>query len=574
MRAGSPALQPRADRVTHSNDERPDRRRGLWWTAELPAMLVVYVSVTVAVATVAGFLGWPVLRHREGSVTVLVVALALAVAVWRVSRSDGTTDGSDGSWVSILPSAGVVVALLAAIVVGGVGQVEWFLNGDHPRHAVYVADTWSQGALTYAEESYPRGWHSLLAAVWSIFGAALEPEAVDRLLRVMASASLLMSALLALALASVGMALGQRQGLNRQASVLVGVAAASASLLNFSFANFQVLGYENSLVGAVVLATCGREVVARPASFRAVIVCAAGVVLTAHSWQLLLPAVGVAAVYCGWRLLQSGTDRAALRVASVALVSGVVALPGLVSVVTSVGLEHATEAGPDNPVPVALLAAGVISAVTLSVWAARRPVRSPGGRDAGPRGDGAPRGGAPRRRSDRLLPEQAPLAHGGHGTAMGGRCARPCALAASFTRVPATGSTVRVLGGTAVGLLVLYGLLMPWGAQLGVWSTVDGRRVLPAVTSPGSHRAQVVWLERSETDDAIARSLLDVYRVADTRERVPQGRVSVDEECSVLTAASSPAILSTAETRVARSRYACEPDAVLLQVRPSALSIP
>ena len=262
-----------------------------------------------------------------------------------------------------------------------------------------------------------------------------------------------------------------------------------------------------------------------------------------------------------------------MRVAAAALVSGVVALPGLVSVVTSVGLEHATEAGPDNPVPVALLGAGVISAVILSVRARDGRCTVLAAATLVPAGTAL----LVAVLLEVALTDYYPSKLLWHTAVMGlPWVAAALVLAARglVQSVPASGSTVRVVGGTAVGLLVLYGLLMPWGAQLGVWSTVDGERVLSAVTSPGSPRAQVVWLQRSPTDDAVARSLLDVYRVAATRERVPQGRVSIDQECSALTRAASPTILSTAQADVARQRYACEPDAVLLQVRPTGSSIP
>ena len=559
-------------RMTIGHEETPDRHQQEWWTAELPALLVLYVSGTVAILIVVGWVEGSPLRHRGGSVLVLLLGFGLAVALWRASRFGrrAADDEGEGSWLLVIPSAGVLVTLLAAIAVGGVGQLEWFLNGDHPRHAVYVADTWSQGALTYAHESYPRGWHSVLAAVWSMSGAGLEPGALDRLLRIMASASLILSAVLALALGNLGLALGSRLGLRRPASVVVGLVAASASLLNFSFANFQALGYENSLVGAVVLATCGREVVARPASFQAVVVCAAGVALTAHSWQLLLPAVGVAAVYCCWRFLRSGAHRAAVRVSAVALVSGAVAVPGLMSVVTSVGLGHVTEAGPNTPVPLGLLGAGVIAAVLLSATARDGRCSTVAAATLVPAGMAL----VVSLLLDVALTDYYPSKLLWHTAVMGLPWTAAAVMMGARSlahALPAFGPTVRVLGGAAVGLLILYGLLMPWGALLGLWSTVDGERVLAAVTSPGSHLAQVVWLQRSPTDDAVARSLLDVYRVDATRARAPQGRVSLDDECSALRRAASPTILSTAEADVARQRYACEPNAVLLQVpRPAA----
>jgi hypothetical protein len=471
----------------------------------------------------------------------------------------------------VVPSVGIVVALGASVVAGGALQVEWFLNGDHPRHAVYVADTWNEGALTYAVESYPRGWHSLVAAGWSVAGAGLVPTAVDRLLRIMASACLLLSALLALALASLGMALGRRQGLSRRVSVAVGVAAASASLLNFSLANFQALGYENSLFAAVVLTVCGREVIVRPGSARAVAVCGAGATVIAHSWQLLLPAVGAAFLYCAWRLAQTGRD-GAVWVVVTSVVSAAVSFPALVSVVTAVGLGHATEAGPDTPVPVVLLMGGAASVVVLSfrerdgrstVLAAMTLMPAVTALVMAVVLHVALTDYYP----SKLLWHTAVMALPwlASALAVGAR--------ATMRSWPVTSSAVRVLGGSAVGLLLLYALLMPWGARLGVWSTVDGDRVVPAVTTPGAARAQVVWLQRTPTDDSVARSLLDIYRVAGTRARVPQARLSVAEECTLLRASAEPTVLSTAGAAAVRGRYACEPRATHLPVvgvRPSS----
>ena len=68
--------------------------------------------------------------------------------------------------------------------------------------------------------------------------------------------------------------------------------------------------------------------------------------------------------------------------------------------------------------------------------------------------------------------------------------------------------------------------------------------------------------------DAIARSLLDVLRVADTKERAPQAMLSIAEECELLRRAGRPLVASTAAEDAVRERYSCVPEVAILHVVP------
>jgi len=64
----------------------------------------------------------------------------------------------------------------------------------------------------------------------------------------------------------------------------------------------------------------------------------------------------------------------------------------------------------------------------------------------------------------------------------------------------------------------------------------------------------------------VTRSLLDVLRVAETRVRAPQARLTVAQECALLEDAARPVVLSTEPEASVRSRYACVPDLTVIRV--------
>src|SRR5918993_311508 len=540
---------------------------GRWpagFIGEIPALSTIFLAVIVSGSLAAGLVDWPVLQSPMRSAVLLVFGVALTVAAAVVCAPSPVPASTQQHLVMALPAFGVLAGIVALAAAGGSRQLEWFLNGDHPRHVVYVVDTWAQGSLRYADEGYPRGWHSLLAAVWSSTGASTEVTGILGLLTVTSVASLLLSAMLALATAHTAFALGARAGLSSWASVWAGAAAASLALLNFAFANFQALGFQNSLLSAVALTACAREVLARPGSVWGVVVSCAGASVVAHSWQLLLPSMLAMVVFTLYTWWGSGALRRPM-VAGAVLTSLLVVTAGGLAVARSLGLEHASEAGPDTPVPALLVLAGAACFVGLAVRLHRASVTTVAVVALLPAltsvviavVQGIPLGS--------YYPSKL-LWH----TAVAGLPAVSVVVGLALHRMARrrslTTSAVRVVAGAATGLLILYGLLMPWGAVLGVWSSVDGAQVLKALRTPGAQTAQVVWLRSSPTTDAVTRSLLDAFRATETRDRAPQAAMSVPEECRLLKAAPAPVVLTTGTDKETRSRYQCVSGIEILRV--------
>ena len=127
---------------------------------DIPAVAVVAVATMVSLATVAGWAGWEVLRSAAWSGALLVAALVVAVVVVVRLRPPAPERSTTAGLVLALPALGVVAVAVAGAIRGVPDGLAWFLNGDHPRHAVYAADTWVQGNLAYDVEGYPHGWHS------------------------------------------------------------------------------------------------------------------------------------------------------------------------------------------------------------------------------------------------------------------------------------------------------------------------------------------------------------------------------------------------------------------------------
>ncbi len=244
-------------------------------------------------------------------------------------------------------------------------------------------------------------------------------------------------------------------------------------------------------------------------------------------------------------------------VVGVVLTSLLVATAGGLAVARSLGLDHASEAGPDTPVPALLVLVGAACFVGLAVRLHGASVTTV-----------AVVALLPALTSVVIAVVQG-ISLGSYypskllwHTAVAGLPAVSVVVGLALHQVLARHgrpgiSPVRIVAGAATGLLILYGLLMPWGAVLGVWSSVDGGQVLKALRTPGAQTAQVVWLRSSPTTDAVTRSLLDAFRAPATRDRAPQAALSIPEECRLLEAASSPVVLTTATDEETRSRYRC-----------------
>ena len=345
-----------------------------------------------------------------------------------------------------------------------------------------MAEAQDTGALSYAEYAYPRGWHAFVAAVWS--AAGINPR--DDFATVVDVTSALvwcLSALLALATACLASSLSDRLGMSIRAAGLAGCLAGAATLLPWFLGNYQALGLETSLLGAVVLAVVIRMQLVRPDGVPALLVAGASIALLAHTWQLLLPVVALAALRSGLGVSRRHGPRGLVGAAALAAAVVVVAWPALAAVITVVGVDHATDAGVEVPVPWLVLVLGVSAAVGVSLrlsWSGRWAL----GLMLVPAGTGLALAAWVGITPDTYYPSKliwhsavlllAPL---GVAVVVGVQALR-------------VGGTVerlaRVVGGVVAACALLYVIVQPAAAFAGVWSTADGRIAVPVDRDAGS----------------------------------------------------------------------------------------
>lgn len=527
--------------------------------------VVVGTAAVVAVLTVADLTAWRPLRSPawSGFVLVAVVALVVTAAVrWR-EREEGTARGV--GWWAGLPAAPALVVVsyaVAGFLLPESQRVEWFLNGDHPRHLVLVQDLERHGALSYESAVYPRAWHSVVALLWAATPAAGAAPDVLGLVSFMATLTWLLSGLLALATAMLTVALAERHGLVGRAALLAGTGAGALSLWPWFFGNYQGLGLESSIVAAVVLAVTLREVLVRPSSMPALVVTVAGVVVVANTWQLLLPVSGLLVVVVMVAIARRAGARALAPATALVVAGGLVSLPSLVTVATRVGVGHATDADIVAPVPVVLLVLG-LAALGVLAGLLRRDVDGlvVVGLMALPALTGvvlAWRVGVSVTTyyPGKLLWHSALLGVPAVAVVVALATRRLERRAAGLSRALARGTAV-----TAVGVAAVGALYAPLPALLGDWSTVDGAVVRTIVGTPEAAQAQVAWTGTGPVPDAVTRILLDAYRPEAGRVGALQEPATLEEECALLAAADRPTVVTARPEADARARYSCAPDA-------------
>ncbi len=528
--------------------------------------VLVAAAVLVAVMVLADALGASPLRSAAVSAALLLGAALVGVAAYRLRHRD--------------PGAGALVQVAAAVpallVVGYAVAVrflpvgrrdEWYLGGDHVRHAVMVAEEQAAGGLSYAAESYPRGWHTVVALVWSALGVRPD-ESVVTALDLGALLAWLLPAGLALTTAALAASLGARVGLSHGAAGAAGLVAGCITLWPLFLANYQALGLEASLVAGCVLAVVLREQLVDGGGWRALVVAAAGVVVVSHTWQLLLPVVGLAAIRSAVGVVRARRAAGATLVGALVLAVGLASWPALEAVVTRVGIEHASDADVVSPVPWVFLVLGGLAAggvLARSATTRRAAVAGVLALSALPALTGLVLAGVVGVTPETYYPSKllwhtallglAPLAVG------------VVALALRVDRARFRGSSlVRVLGGGGVAVVLLYAVLGPAAAFAGSWSTVDGPLVLRLLDTPGAGTTQVVWSDGPVVTDTVTRILLQAVDPQPGAERVPQESLTVPAECSLLAAAQDPGVLTNQPEAAVRERYACVPG--LRVVRP------
>ncbi|KRE57166.1 hypothetical protein [Phycicoccus sp. Soil748] len=551
--------------TSHARGIRPRWSRQFGRVVEaLPDGLLAVTACAALLGAVTDWAGLRPLSSSGASRVVVLLLVAVGCATVGVGRGDRRTGAS------VLPSLPGLV--LGAYAIGlrfrsPGDRAEWFLGGDHVRHLIFVAEEQVQGNLDYGSQPYPHAWHTVVTAIWSASGARIDAAGLRSLVDIMSMAAWCLPAVLSIATGSLTVAFAQRCGASRAQADAAGLGAGAVILLPPFLGFYQASGFENSYIGAIVLAVVAREVLTVGDRRRgsAIALTLVGTVVCAHSWQLLLPACGAAVVHVAWPVVRNGSlsGRCGLALGSVVCI--VAAMPALLALFTTIGIQHATDSGVEAPFPVALLVVGLGAAVALTL----------------------------RHRRDRALSTLLVIAVLPALTAIfvalwvgiplsnyypsklfwhsAVLTLSPLAVLAvmvwgwSRTRDSSRAlQACRGVAGALATLVLVYALVSPVAAYVGAWSTVRGPLVLDAITAPRAGEAQVVWLG-TIGDDTIGRILLDFYRVPATRDRTPQKPLDVADECEVLRAAPRPTVLSDRNPADVRRRYACVPDITVIR---------
>lgn len=546
--------------VAPRNDARSSRT--IECVLGLPAAFVVVLAATVCVLQLAALVGVEPLHSARLSAG-LTVAMTVAWGGVSLVISRHSEIAADPTALRMSLAAPAVMLGYAAVGRGvlGVAWMEWFLGGDNVRHVVLVADTLNEGNLSYAESAYPRGWHAMLATIWASHGGNVDTDNIASFIELVAFASWTLTALLALALAGLTLSLQRRLSVTGWPTLLaVSLTAAFVLTPRFS-ADFLALGFQTSVLGALIMAVSIQVALRERQDATSVTIAAACCVAVSHAWQILLPAVILVFLVTAMRFLVA-RQRASLCVVGVAiLLTAMAAAAPVVGLVAKASPAVVGTSGATPSIPWLFLAPSALALLALAFSGAGRVL------------------------TVALMSVAAPAATAAGVVVMLGLVwsdyyptkmlwttavlALPF-LAVSMARLVAWGVSVDGLrapvGVTAASVLCLAGLLglvTPAGALIGAWSTVDSARVLGAIGTRGAADARAVWMD-SSTETAVTRTLLYVYDPDRPLGAFPD-RLSVAEECFLLGTARSRVVVSSQPLRDTLQRYSCS-DVTVLRV--------
>ena len=300
--------------------------QGLVLSTAIPAGFLVLVAWVITWGLTAGAIGLGAWDSRISSLVGL--ALFAAASGWVAGRRGGSL----GIHTSDMPS------LIGFVVMGGYWI--WVIatqplalwsrinstGTDFLRHLWMVDGIREVGALTYAEISYPRAFHALVAWLVTALDA---PVSADALWRAAAPVAMLMLGLILMASMSAAAQLVGALGAPHRAGTAAAMLAAFAFVQTAWFSTFLSFGnVMNMLVGVALVTLLAAGLQPRVmGSLAGAVVCASALAVTANSWQLLLPVVAVQSVPWIWLGLRLGHRRPYDW--AVWLVGGLVGLHGL-----------------------------------------------------------------------------------------------------------------------------------------------------------------------------------------------------------------------------------------------------
>lgn len=545
---------------------------------ELPVASVLVVGASLTLGELATLLDWRYLADTAQSRFILCIAgVGLALqAMAHPKADDGAADlvrmSAPALWIPRLPAISMAAIGLASQLLPLARRAAWFIGGDHVRHLLFVVEEHVVGNLSYDVATYPRAWHTLIALLWSADTARLDSQGFLSLAGIMSTCVWFLYAMLTLATSSLAVEFSRRAHLNERLSASAGLGA-GALILWPSFVGPQmVLGFETSILAALLLCVASRELLRGWGSGRSMLIIGVCVVVMAHTWQLLVPPLAAAFVaaalaYCTPHWSRRRMSTVALTV----LLGSLVSAPGAIAVATRIGISHATEEGAVPAVPLGAIIISVSAATFVLIHYRRDTAMAVAGAmvilaSASAFGVAAmlhisPKTYYPTKLLWSAIFLSLPIV-----------CFAAVALCRSLATRFSSHSRLVAVGFLAPLLVVVpASLTSSVLAATGHWAMVSPGLVLDAVATPRSSSAQVVWLAGDRTNGVIARILLDFYRVARTQERTPQPALTVAEECALLQRAPQPVVLSDAESVIVRSRYSCVPELEVLAVRPRSL---
>lgn len=556
-----PALPQRAERGAADVADRSAVPR---WAvlpllvAELPAALLIGLTVTTVVVLSLGVIIDAPLRVPAVAPALLLLFLgtSAAAARWlseRVSPSLGR--------IGFVPAGWVLALGLFQLVSRRPYGTEWFLGGDNVRHVGLVSELVTSGVLTYDDHPYPRAWHTLLSLVWLTGGEDLDERSLESFVLVNVSGTWFLFALLVLATSNLAATVAQRlEPYGTRVAPVAAFAAGCWVMTPRFMADTLALGFQTTLLASVVLAVAAREcLIDDRQRWRRYAVLVVLVVLVAHTWQLLVPALVVPVAIMGWKLVRSDRQTSVVALASTA-VAAVAAWPPFAAAFASLGVGAAASAGV-APRPAWLFFA--LASISMA-WVLRRlPAR-----------EMAATGsvvftpllvaGALTVASGISLTSYYPSKLVWHASTVGIAFLAPVALA-GVVRARRSVAPARI-GGVVVAVsasvFALWGLITPLGSQFHAWSTVDAERVMGAVALSDSSNAKGVWMD-SPTESAVTRTLLAAARGTVLFDDQP----TVAEECEALRAAPTPIVVTSHPVGATKTRYGCVDDLVVLTVR-------
>lgn len=467
----------------------------------------------------------------------------------------------------MLPGLGMG-ALSVASVVGRPGLVSgWVFGGDHVRHLAMVVQTYRSGALDYSTQSYPRAWHTLLAALWSSGGAAVDGPGFTDLVTIVAVCCWGVFAVISLAVALLAQLLARDLGLSHRGSDVAGLVAGTLVLGSPFAGDYLALGFETSSLAGLALVVAALQVVRATGSRVSVLTCAGAVFVVANAWPLLIPGVGVALPLTAWSLVRHRP----LRVAVVGLVGAALLLGlSLVPVVSAATAFDVASQGAAVGDASLLPAGGWAVAAALAVVAGL--VFRLGGR-------------AVVRYSVVVVVTclVGPALAWYSGVSLSSYYPAKTLWAAGLVGLPwlaclvvagvsAANSTTGVrrlpLVPLAAGTAAVSALSIaaPVLALFGSWSPVDGDSVVQAVRARGASGAQVFWSGGDWALDATIQSLLPFYSIGPDDYPSPVPRDSLEDQCARLRGAGTPTVLSPVDPATVRARFSCVPDITVIEV--------